>query len=405
MLRALYVDFNSYFASVEQQLTLALRGKPIGVLPVMTETTCCIAASYEAKAFGIKTGTSVREARQRCPDIIFVPSRPAHYIEMHHRLIAAVESCLHVAQVCSIDEMWCELRGRDQERTQALALAQQIKHAIRQQVGEHLGCSIGIAPNRFLAKTATDMQKPNGLVVIEMGDLPNCLHRLALRDLSGIGPAMEKRLIACGIDSVQALCQASKEQLRHAWRGIEGERMHGKLRGEFVPERDSSRSSVGHSHVLPPELRHRDAAYAVLHRLMQKAAMRLRSYHCVAGHLTVSVKFVGEQRWQRDTPIDSSADTRTLLKALELLWQTFPQGRKQIPLLVGLTLTDLRDASTRTASLFESHDQQDALNAVVDSLNLRFGKNALYFGGAHLARDQAPLRIAFTHVPDQTLEA
>jgi DNA polymerase-4 len=95
-LNALYVDFNSYFASVEQQLVPSLRGKPVGVLAVMAETTCCIAASYEAKAFGIKTGTLVKEARRLCPAMIFVEARPSVYVAIHHQLIEIVESCTHV---------------------------------------------------------------------------------------------------------------------------------------------------------------------------------------------------------------------------------------------------------------------------------------------------------------------
>src|ERR1017187_7457416 len=126
-LRILYVDFNSYFASVEQQLRPRLRGRPLGVLPVMTESTCCIAASYEAKAFGIKTGTMVREAKKRCPDMVFVEARPALYVQKHHELVAAVESCTPVGKVLSIDEMACPLMGSEQQRSKALALAQRIK--------------------------------------------------------------------------------------------------------------------------------------------------------------------------------------------------------------------------------------------------------------------------------------
>ncbi|MBM3392526.1 MAG: hypothetical protein FJY34_11235 [Betaproteobacteria bacterium] len=122
-LRALYVDFNSYFASVELQLCPELRGKPAGVLPVMAETTCCIAASYKAKRHGVKTGTSVRDARRLCPDIRLVPARPAVYVERHHRLVEAVESCLHVDRVLSIDEMACRLSGSDRRRERALSLA------------------------------------------------------------------------------------------------------------------------------------------------------------------------------------------------------------------------------------------------------------------------------------------
>ena len=129
-LRALYVDFNSYFASVEQQLRPELRGRPVAVLPVLAETTCCIAASYEAKRFGVKTGTLVAEARKLCPDIRLVEARPAVYVELHHKLVEAIESCLHVERVLSIDEVACRLTGSDRRRERALALADQIKRSI-----------------------------------------------------------------------------------------------------------------------------------------------------------------------------------------------------------------------------------------------------------------------------------
>ncbi len=151
-LNALYIDFNSYFASVEQQLVPELRGKPVGVLAVMAETTCCIAASYEAKAFGIKTGTLVKEARKLCPDMIFVEARPPIYVAFHHKLIGIVESCTHVEQVLSIDEMVCKLTGSQQIPENALKLAAKIKSAIANNVGDFLRCSIGIAPNTFWQK-------------------------------------------------------------------------------------------------------------------------------------------------------------------------------------------------------------------------------------------------------------
>jgi DNA polymerase-4 len=276
-LRALYVDFNSYFASVEQQLRPELRGRPIGILPVLAETTCCIAASVEAKRFGVRTGTSVRDARKLCRGIVLVEARPALYVEMHHKLVAAVESCLHVEQVRSIDEMWCRLHGSDTERDKAIWLAQEIKHAIYKAGGSEMRCSIGIGPNRFLAKTASDMQKPNGLMVIEQGELPQRLYGLKLKDLNGIGRSMEARLENAGIHTVEELCAASAWQLRKAWRGVAGERFHAMLHGQDMTELETTRRSVSHSHVLPPELRHKDVAYAVLHRLLQKAAMRLRS--------------------------------------------------------------------------------------------------------------------------------
>ncbi len=404
-LSCLYVDFNSYFASVEQQLRLDLRGRPIAVLPVMTETTCCIAASYEAKKFGIRTGTGVREALKRCPDLELVEARPSLYIEMHHKLVDVVESCTPVERIHSIDEMACTLMGSERQPARAVKLGKEIKRRIKETVGGELRSSIGIAPNRFLAKTASNMKKPDGLVVIEAADLPNCLHRLSLRDLTGIGRSMERRLNEAGIETVEQLCASGKEELRNAWGSIEGERYWSKLRGEVVPELPSDRATVGHSHVLPPILRTPEAACSVLHRLLQKAAMRLRSYHCVAGGIALSVRFVKGGRWHVDHAIDPTNDTLRLLSAFEQLWQEFPKrlSSRQRPLAVGVTLYRLAPAGHQTRSLFDNDDARHQLNAAVDSLNLRYGKNTLYYGGAHQSLDAAPVRIAFNHIPDLAL--
>jgi len=405
-LRALYVDFNSYFASVEQQLRPRLRGRPVGVLPVLAETTCCIAASYEAKACGVKTGTLVYEARQRCPDIVFVEARPPLYVEMHHLLVAAVESCTPVGRVLSIDEMTCPLGGSERNRDKALALAAQIKATIAAQVGEYLRCSIGIAPNTFLAKIASNMQKPDGCTVIEQADLPQILHRLALRDIHGIGRALESRLWRHGIQTVEQLCAANAATLRAAWGSIEGERMYAKLRGAEVATAESRRASVSHSHVLPPELRNDASAYAVLHRLLQKAAMRLRSYALIAGNVHVRISYRDDTAWRADQPVDATADTLAFLRALDALWQQRP--KMKTPFAVAVALTALDDATHQSRNLFDdghSQEAHDRLNNVIDAVNLRYGRNSLYFGGAHRALAAAPMRIAFQHIPDLDTEA
>lgn len=401
-LRALYVDFNSYFASAEQQLDPRLRGRPVAVLPVLADTTCCIAASHEAKRHGVKTGTLVAEARRLCPEIRFVEARPALYVDLHHRLVAAIESCLHVERVMSIDEVACRLTGSDGRRSHALALADRIKHAIAAQVGAELRSSIGIAPNVFLAKLASDMQKPDGCVVIEDADLPECLYGLALRDLCGIGRAMEQRLRRSGIHTVRDLCSASREHLRRAWGSIEGERFHARLHGEEIPDLPSQRSSVGHSHVLPPEMRTPQAARSILHRLLQKAAMRLRSYGCVAGAMQVKIGFRDRSSWARQAHFEPTSDTLRLLEVLEALWRAFPPEGMQ-PLSVAVSLSRLDDQGHHR-SLFDESHAHDKLNAVIDALNLRYGRNTLYFGGAHAALHAAPMRIAFGHIPDLEVE-
>lgn len=404
-LRALYVDFNSYFASVEQQLRPELRGKPIGVLPVVAETTCCIAASYEAKAFGVKTGTMVRDARKLCSDIVFVEARPQVYVEFHHRLIEVVESCTHVEKVLSIDEMVCMLTGSQQKRENALALAAHIKHTIAEKVGKEIRCSIGIAPNTFLAKVASNMQKPDGCVVIEMSDLPEKLYSLKLKDLNGIGRRMEERLIRNKITTIPELYSCNRQQLRAAWGNIEGERMYDKLRGIELPLVKHDRSSLGHSHILPPELRTRTAALSVLHRLLQKACMRLRSYELHASAVSVKIKFINHPSWVAKSACSPTDDTLALTHALEQLWQTYP-ARKATPYAVGISFNGLVEPGERALDLFipAANEIKKKLDTTLDKLNLRYGKNTVYFGGAHNALNNAPMRIAFNHIPDLSVE-
>src|SRR5947209_7981405 len=134
-LRYLFTDMNAYFASVEQQHRPGLRGKPVAVAPVLAETTCCIAASYEAKPFGVKTGTPIYEARRLCPGLVVVEARPDLYVRVQRKIVAAVESCLPVMPQPSIDEMYCRLKGPDQDPDTAVRLARQVKAAIAKAAG------------------------------------------------------------------------------------------------------------------------------------------------------------------------------------------------------------------------------------------------------------------------------
>lgn len=404
-LNALYVDFNSYFASVEQQLVPELRGKPVGVLAVMAETTCCIAASYEAKAFGIKTGTGVRDARKLCPDMVFVQARPSVYVEYHHRLIELVESCTHVEKVLSIDEMVCKLTGSQQVRENALKLAGKIKRTIAENIGDYIRCSIGIAPNTYLAKVASNMQKPDGLIVIESHELPQRLYGLKLRDFNGIGKQMEARLNRYRITTVEQLYAANRQQLQAAWGSVEGERMYDKLRGLEPYYVKNARSSLGHSHVMPPEQRNEAGAKAVLHRLLQKACMRMRSYDLLASRISVKVKLRNQPSWLMESAISPTDNTLRLTDVLEIFMQHYPETEHE-PYAVGVSFSGLLTAEEAARDLFqiEPLENEKKLSKAIDALNLKFGKNTIYFGGAHEALKDAPMRIAFNHIPDLVVE-
>ncbi|MBW8823823.1 MAG: hypothetical protein JF567_06280 [Xanthomonadales bacterium] len=415
-LRCLFVDFNSYFASVEQEDAAELRGRPVAVAPVMTDSTCCIAASIEAKRFGIRTGTLVREARERCPELLVVPARPARYMQAHTRLMAAIADCIPHGTPGSIDEVPCWLIGRERQRVNAVAIAQAIKRRIADEFAA-IRCSIGIAPNRFLAKTASDMQKPDGLVVLEKHDLPHALHGLELRDLCGIGSSMEARLLAAGIDSVEELCAAPKDRLRAAWGSVEGERFWMQLRGIEVPDRRTQRGSIGHSHVLDPKLRNLDGMRAVLFKLLAKAAMRLRHEDdgYLARGLQLHVRFVGlDDRFSPSVEFAPIDDTPSLLqqlaKMLEPLERAAASGRWNVrrnpPLSVAATLVGIELRSERSGELIATTRRRQSVTAVLDKVNNHFGNNALYVAAMQTAirHDAAPMRIPFSHLPDVRLE-
>jgi DNA polymerase-4 len=407
VLRALAIDFNSFFASVEQQERPELRGRPVGVVPVLAETTGCIAISIEAKAAGLQRNVRVAEARRQCPGLVVVESRPDVYIRYHRELKRIVESCVPVKKVQSIDELECELSGDLAQPDRALALAHELKAKIAREAGVCLRSSIGIGPNWFLAKVASDMMKPDGLVLLDEADIPHKLLHLGLRDFCGIGEAMEARLRRAGIDTVAQLFAASRDRLRAAWGSVEGARFHEWLHGG-VQEREATKTStIGHGHVLPPEGRNDATALAVLHRLLQKAAMRLRHSGHYAGSLHLAVKYRDGTRWDEARRFNETQDTLHLTRVLNELWSARPREHLRLaPLQVGIVLGDLLESGAHTGDLFEvaTENTRARLHAAVDTLNQTFGKNSVYFGGAHGATGYAPMRIAFTRIPEPELE-
>jgi len=409
VLQSLLIDYNGFFASCEQQERPDLRGRPVAVVPVLSETTSCIAASYDAKRAGIRVGTPVAEARRLCPGIAIVESRPEIYLRHHQNLLTAVETCLPVTEVWSIDEVWCRLPSGLQSPEAARAVARKIKRAITRLAGECLTCSVGLAPNAWLAKIASDLEKPDGLVVIEQHELPDRLHPLKLRDLPGIGENMEQRLRDEGVDTVAKLCAASIQDLRRIWGSIEGERMWRRLRGEEVPLPPRRIGSIGHAQILGPELRNPEGARATLHRLLQKAALRLRHGHLYAGGLHVALKYRGA-RWSDAVTFADTQDTLELIRVLNLLWDRRPVRRID-HFSVGVTLFALVPQGSHTATLpgiLEARPGDDArraaLNATLDHINKKLGKHSVVYGGALGALAYAPIRIAFQRIPDLVLE-
>lgn len=412
--RILFVDFNSYFASVEQQLQPHLRGKPVAVVPVVTNSTCAIAASYEAKAYGVKTGTNIGDARKMCPGLVCVPARHEAYVYFHQKIVKEVNRHLPILSVDSIDEMSCELYGRYREESGALEMAERIRQAIRDRVGEYLGCSIGISTNRFLAKVASDMKKPNGVTVIHPRDLPGRFEGMHLRDLPGIGQNMERRLAAKGLTSIEQLWHCEPKQALALWGGIEGERFWRALHGEVVERGETTRRMVTHSHVLGPEERPVQRAEQVGRRLLLKAASRMRRLGYRASHLDLSVRVEKGPRLADSVRFRPLSDSFGLLKVFGRLWKKVvgdkPWRLKKVSLaLHGLEPMELGrqlwlfpgDEEVEGVSVLE-RERRENLSEVLDRITARFGRQSLTIGLT--ARDGGSFtgtKIAFTRIPEE----
>jgi DNA polymerase-4 len=396
-LTTLFVDLNSYFASVEQELRPELRGRPLAVVPVMADTTCCIAASVEAKKFGVRTGTRVGEARRICPELILVRGRPATYVQFHHRILAAAETVLPVRSVHSIDEFSCRLIGAEREPARAEQLALEMKRAIYQRVGSSLRCSIGVAPNRLLAKVASDMQKPDGLVVIRREELPGRLMGLSLTDLPGIGAKMNARLAAKGVRTIQQLLAMSEGAMGSAWESVVGRWWYHALRGDELPEPPSRRRSIGHQHVLPPELRNDAAARGVAIKLLDKAAARARGLGYWARRLSLSVRYMDGRKWGVSSGFPECRDTLTLVESLLRLWDRRPRGAM---LRVGVTLDELSGPGSATGSLFEQAREREDLSRTMDAVNAKYGRSTMFLASMQAVRSSSPNRIAFRSIPE-----
>jgi len=392
----LFVDLNSYFAAVEQQLHPELRSRPVAVIPTPSDYTSCIAASYEAKAYGIKTGTLVKEAKRLCPNIAFRLANHRHYVEYHEKIMAAIEACHPIQQILSIDECVLKLGGRDQKLENAIKLAHEIRGSILN-LGNQLKCSIGISTNRFLAKVASDMQKPNGLSYILKSDIPEKLYRLKLEDFPGIGSRMLHRLNLQGIQTTKELYQQDLHSLRQIWGGIVGERFYHNLRGVEVETPYTPRAkSVGQSHVLAPEFRSPEGAYKIAVRLLQKAAFRLRETRAWTRHLHLALRFENGGRWKSELAIHETQDSLSLIQNLNQLWNKKPNGN---PKKVSLVLTHLIYEDEKNASFFDRKKREE-LSHAMDKINRKFGKNILYFAASHDAIAAAKNRIAFSKIPD-----
>jgi DNA polymerase-4 len=325
----LFIDFNAYFAGVEQHDNPALRGRPVIVAPLASEHTSAIAASYEARPFGIKRGTKISEARELCPDIAVLPARHDRYVQVHKLLMKEIERHLPLEKVYSIDEAAFRLSRSERDPQKAIETARRIKAGISENVGPALRSSIGLAPSRLLAKLAAERVKPDGLTVLELADLPNSLRNIPLTDIPGVGNGVAARLARAGIGDFVSLWNLEPKHARAIWGSVQGERFWYQLHGFEVDEPPTKKSMIGHSRVLSREHETPAEARIVARALLLKAASRLRHYGFFASSLSLSIRLRPDGGWQGGRRVAYSQDSSCFLKSLDEMWESFLRHRRR----------------------------------------------------------------------------
>lgn len=401
------VDVNSCFATVEQQANPLLRGKPVAVAAYTTPQGCILAASIEAKGFGVKTGMRVQEGKHWCPSLIVLPSDPPKYRFVNRQLLRLLERYTADVEVKSIDEMIVSFAGSPilmnrmnlssgyLKTVEAMkTVAQDIKERIREEIGEWIRVSIGIAPNRYLAKVASGLHKPDGLDVISQDNIEEVLGGLELEDLCGIKAGYAGRLRRYGITSALDFYRVPPQRLVSAFRSIVGHHWWQRLHGYEIDPSGQVTKSVGHSYALyqpyPPSDRR---LHQILSQLTVKMGRRLRSYSLRAAGIHVGCLFSDYSNWQRGRKLPSSlyANQELYQAALEVL-SSAPDKPVRI---LSVTCYRLSADLYQQRSWLASDERKERLAQALDQIEDRFGDFTV-FPARMLGMEEKVLdRIAF----------
>jgi len=359
--RRLFIDFDSFYASVEQQDNLEYRGKPVIVVPVVSDYTCAIAASYQAKRLGVKTGTRVKTAKEKIPGLFVCGARPKRYVEVHNQIVEILSQHFKKIQVLSIDEMACEIDEDDDFDCEMIAAL--LKLDFQEKLGEHITCSIGVAKNVFLSKVAADMDKPNGFTALGQ-KAQEQLETLGLTDLPGIAEKMEARLNKSRIRTVEDLFNTEELKLKKAWGSVIGARWFHMIRGSLQCDYGLSDNEIpksfGHTHVLPPNKRDDAGSFEVFEALLFKGLERLNKHRIGAKRVSIYLSWRNTETKRRGTfkkvspiAIASMDYTYWSLIANQLWSQLPPLDLKAIPLLVGIRFTRTMKQEDINLQLFD----------------------------------------------------
>jgi len=374
----MHIDMNAFFASVEQQADPELRGKPIAVIG--RGRTVVTTASYEARAFGVKTGMNTWQAKQACPQVIFVIGDNRKYTYTSGEIMKMMLDYTPLVEVFSIDEAWLDVTHSLSIFGSAENIAYLLKSRIRHRFG--ITCSIGIAPNKLLSKLASEMKKPDGLIVIPPTEVCRILEKLPVKELCGIGRKMEQQLLMMGIRTCGELGRYPVERLSRKF-GIVGERLQQMGRGidnsPVVPVADEQEvKSVGHSMTLERDIERRQEILKYLLQLSEMVGRRARRYNVAGKTVHLTIRFADFSTIGRQCTVKNHANRSdeifnaavSILDTLEL---------DQPVRLLGVRITNLC-YQRQQLPLFEDELRKVLATSAMDEVNDRYGSFAVTYG-------------------------
>lgn len=380
----MHIDFNSYFASVEQQANPRLRGKPIGVTGGdRVKRTVLGAASIEAKKFGVKTGMQIWEAKKLCPRIILVPGDSDKYLETTKRFLNILKDYSRFLEIFSIDECFLQIESKEPK-----AIAYEIKNRIKTEIGEWIRCSIGISYNKLMAKLAGSLQKPDGLVVIENEEKAmKILDQVALDEICGIGPRIKKRLEHLGIFNFSQLRQAPFQSLLASFKSY-GQFLYNASRGidysQVLPFYEKEEvKSVGHRHTIDHDTFDREEIKQLLLKLSEMVARRLRAKNLTGKttHCWYREAFHPGGGFTGNGMQSTILPTNDGLDIFKAAWKIFQQIWNQEKIrMIGISISDLKNKLPENLSFLPEVKRKEIIVSTLDKINDKYGEFTLQRG-------------------------
>ena len=393
----LHIDLNSCFASVEQQARPLLRGRPLAVTNRLTVNACVIAASYEAKSFGVKVGMRLSDARELAPGLITIETDPPKYHFAYKQLVRIMKSYSPKVTMKSIDEGVIDFSGTRAyiNKRPLTVIGYEIKRRLHDDIGPWMRCNIGIAPNRFLAKTAASLHKPDGLDVITYKNLRKTLSTLSLTDLTGIAERNEARLNACGIHTPLQFLDADPQMLKsRVFKSVIGEDWHQRLRGWEVDDHEWSTKTIGRQFVMDDYRASDEKVRSRLAHLCESTGLKLRHKGFCARGVAVYIRYKSGDFWHTRKAFKSSFFTNAeIYRRATLLFNQHP--RLDYIVELGVTTYLLQPSNSNQMSILEEVNRDIWLTEAVDEINRRFGNYTVTFAGSADAKGKIKQKIPF----------